>query len=314
MRIGVVVESFPVVSETFVIDQVADLIDRGLDVEIFAFAKGARSNISPRFHAYSMSERVRYLDMPGSKIARRLRALPLLARSLRKPKALLRMARARRFAPEVAWPLRLLYWCGPFIGRPCDVYHCHFGPSGERFALIREILGIRAPFLTSFYGYDASMVFRNESNPYPRLRRDCPLFIAMSVNMRQRLIDHGFPAERIRVLPVGVDVSRYHFEERADHDGAIRILSVGRMVEKKGFDDLLAALAIVRQRSTRPVHCTIIGDGPLRDMMETRAREMRLDDVIAFEGARPVDYVVSAFRSTDFFVQASKTASNGDME
>ena len=88
----------------------------------------------------------------------------------------------------------------------------------------------------------------------------------MSEDMKQRLVVHGFPEERIRVHPVSIDVKGYRFHTRRLADGQpLQVVGVGRLVEKKGFDDLLRAMAIVKERSSRPVSCALVGGGPLEE-------------------------------------------------
>jgi len=64
MKVAFVIGSFPAISETFIINQVADLYDQGVEVEIFSFRRGNHENISQRFFDYQMAQRTHYLDMP----------------------------------------------------------------------------------------------------------------------------------------------------------------------------------------------------------------------------------------------------------
>lgn len=316
MKIAFVVGAFPVISETFVINQVADLMDRGIDVEVFSFGKGDRENISLRFREYGMSEIVHYLEMPQNYVRRFLSALPKLMRILREDRRLLRrIFNFRRHGLRVL-SLRLLFWVEPFIGKQFDLVHCHFGTVANSFLVIREILGLRQKLVTTFYGYDASLVFREEPlDFYDGLRRQCSLFLVMSHDMKNRLVEHGFDRDRIRVLPVSIDVESYPYKERQLHDGEpVRIMSVGRFVEKKGFDDLLRALALIKKRTRRPFRCSIVGNGPLREDLRSLTESLGVQDVVEYKGYMSIEDVISSFMDTHVFVQPSKTALNGDME
>jgi colanic acid/amylovoran biosynthesis glycosyltransferase len=313
MRIAFVVGSFPAVTETFIIDQVADLIDRGIDVEIFSFRKGDVADVSPRYHEYRLADRTRYLNFPDSKITRIFRALPLLVQLMFYPVVLGRMLNMKKYGAD-AGSLKLLFWSAPFVGRSFDLYHCHFGPMANRFLVIRDILGIKEKFITTFYGYDASLIFRRQAKPYERLKKEGSLFLAMSQNMKDRLVAQGFPTDQVLVQPVGINPGQYPFKERIGHDGSIEIISVGRLVAKKGFADLLDALAIVKQKSSKSFRCTIVGSGPLNDELRARREKLGLQNEVVFAGQQPVDKIVSLFGSMDFYVQASKTALDGDME
>lgn len=64
IKIAFIVGTFPVTSQTFIINQVADLIDREVEVEVFSFKKGDMKNISQRFYKYNMLDKVHYLNTP----------------------------------------------------------------------------------------------------------------------------------------------------------------------------------------------------------------------------------------------------------
>jgi glycosyltransferase involved in cell wall biosynthesis len=90
------------------------------------------------------------------------------------------------------------------------------------------------------------------------------------------------------------------------------ILSVGRAVEKKGYDDLLAALALLPSGlAWRMVH---IGGGAGAATLKQEAGRLGLDDRIEWRGARPQPEVLAAYRDADLFVLAAKVAKDGDRD
>jgi glycosyltransferase involved in cell wall biosynthesis len=90
------------------------------------------------------------------------------------------------------------------------------------------------------------------------------------------------------------------------------LLSVGRAVAKKGYDDLLAALALLpRALSWRLVH---IGGGALAGGLKDEAVRRGLADRIEWRGARPQPDVLAAYRAADLFVLAAKAAPDGDRD
>ncbi len=313
MKVGFVVGTFPVVSETYIIDQVADLMDRGVDIEIFAFHEGDGRHVSQKYVDYRMADKVHYLDFPENKIKRAWASIPRIVRMCRSPHALSRVFSRTHYGKD-ALSLKMLFWASPFVGREVDMYHCHFGTIAERFAILREVLGIKKRFITTFYGQDASKVLNNHPNPYPRLKKESSLILCMSEDMKQRLIGHGFDPERVKVHPVSINTANYPFKIREPHSGPAQIISVGRMVEKKGFSDLLNALAIVKNTEGVSFHCTLIGDGPLMPTLKSQASQLKLDNNLSFQGAQSVEEIIEAFETKDFFVQPSKTAPDGDME
>jgi glycosyltransferase involved in cell wall biosynthesis len=95
-------------------------------------------------------------------------------------------------------------------------------------------------------------------------------------------------------------------------DQPVRLLSVGRAVPKKGFEDLLQALARLPSGSEwRLVH---IGGGPLLPTLKRRAEELKLASRIDWRGARDEDEVRQAYRDADLFVLASRVTADGDRD
>jgi colanic acid/amylovoran biosynthesis glycosyltransferase len=316
VRVAFVVDIFPLVSETFIIDQIADLDERGLHVDIYSFSRGDEAFVSQRYFDHELGSRVRYLDYPLPWGRRLLAGIPKALRLARRhPRTLLRALDVRRYGRD-ALSLRLLHWAEPLAGRDYDVVHCHFATVAREFVRVREVAGISGELITTFYGVDASKIFVDRPPAYyDRLKQACSLYFVMSEDMKRRVVAHGFPADQVRVHPVSVDVESYPFRVRRLGEGEeLRLVSVGRFVEKKGFDDLLRGLALARERTGRPVTCSIVGGGPLDEELRALASSLGLDGTVRFEGYLPVERVIEHFGDKHVLVQPSKTAANGDME
>jgi glycosyltransferase involved in cell wall biosynthesis len=117
----------------------------------------------------------------------------------------------------------------------------------------------------------------------------------------------------------GLDFARFPApaNPRPSHDGTdpartVTLLSVGRAVEKKGYEDLLQALAQLPERlHWRLVH---IGDGTLHKALRAQAARLGLAARIDWRGALPQDQVLAHYRSADLFVLASRIAGDGDRD
>ncbi len=92
----------------------------------------------------------------------------------------------------------------------------------------------------------------------------------------------------------------------------VRLLSVGRAVEKKGFDILLDALA--RLPSNLAWHWTHIGGGALTTELKSRAAALGLADRIDWRGPQAQEAVLAAYRAADLFVLPSRIAGDGDRD
>jgi colanic acid/amylovoran biosynthesis glycosyltransferase len=231
------------------------------------------------------------------------------------PAALIRALNVKKYGIQ-ARSFRTVFWAAPFLGKHFDVVHCHFGPIANNYLVIREVLGSTEPMVTTFYGYDVSHIPKEKGvGVYDALRRECSQFLVMSENMKERVTLLGFPKEQIMVLPISIDVESYPYAPRRLEEGEpVRIVSVGRFVEKKGFDDLLKTIALVKEKTKKRFVLEIVGDGPLRENLHGLAKELGIIDVVDFKGFMKLQDVIQLYTTSDLYVQASKTAADGDME
>ncbi|MFA5736549.1 MAG: glycosyltransferase [Candidatus Paceibacterota bacterium] len=308
--------SFPVISETFIINQITDLLDSGINVEMFSFSPGDKRLVSDRFSDYQLFNRTTYLNFPKSKVLKLFKALPKIIKILlTKPILLFKIFNFKKYG-QFSRSLKTLFWVEPFVGRHFDLVHCHFGTVANKFLLIKEILGIKSPLVVSFYGYDISHIIKEKgSHYYDRLIKETKIFIAMSENMKERLIKQGFPGDKIIVLPVSIDVGAYPFKVRKFKHYPINLISVGRFVEKKGFPDLLHAIRLVVDKVGKDkVKLHIIGDGPLKSEIFSLTDKLKLESVVKFYGYQKIEDIIKFFMSMDIYLQTSKIANDGDME
>jgi glycosyltransferase involved in cell wall biosynthesis len=116
---------------------------------------------------------------------------------------------------------------------------------------------------------------------------------------------------KVRVIHHGIDLDEFVPGE-ARQDPVVRIVTVGRLVEKKGFPDLLRACA--RLRGVGPFHLTVMGDGPMRGELEVVCRDLGLDDAVTFAGERDSAAVVAAMRDADVFALTPFVTADGDRD
>jgi glycosyltransferase involved in cell wall biosynthesis len=119
---------------------------------------------------------------------------------------------------------------------------------------------------------------------------------------------------KVRCVYNSLDLSEFSFRwPRASDAGIPVILSVARLVQKKGLDDLILAADILRGQGHR-FRMQIIGDGPLRQALETRVSEHGLDDWITLQGAQPHEQVTLAYERASIFVLPCVVAADGDRD
>jgi colanic acid/amylovoran biosynthesis glycosyltransferase len=197
--------------------------------------------------------------------------------------------------------------------------HAHFGVEGVYATRIAKAMGV--PLVTTLHGFDVT-VSRAEllatRKPswvnYVAWRESLfaqgAVFICVSEHIRRRAAEWGYPASRLVVLPIGVDVDRIGEAGPAE---ASAILHIGRLVEKKGTQYLLRAFADVR-RAVPGAELTIVGDGPLRPALEGMAADLDVAGAVRFLGTRGHAETLDLLARSRLLCLPSVTAASGDQE
>jgi len=129
--------------------------------------------------------------------------------------------------------------------------------------------------------------------------------LANSAFTNALLRDLGIPAKRREVLPGGVDTARFARPLIPRERNSRRLLTVCRLVPKKGIDFLLTAFAQYRDEEPGAT-LTIVGDGPLRTRYEAIAAQLGLGDSVHFTGRVPFERVAEYYWSADAFILPSR--------
>jgi glycosyltransferase involved in cell wall biosynthesis len=133
------------------------------------------------------------------------------------------------------------------------------------------------------------------------------LFLATTERARDALLLEGARGDRIRVAPPGIDVERFAGARVAapPAGGGHLVLSIGRLVWEKGHQDVLRALALLRERGRDDVRALIVGIGPEEKRLRGVAVDLGLSDRVEFRGWVPNDELASVYASASCLVLAS---------
>ena len=224
----------------------------------------------------------------------------------------------------LGWLQTGLYWTTGHApaqarwAREVKLIHAHMGYTGVHALGAAARNGL--PLVTSFYGHDVSIGGSHDRFlpgywPYALRRRQLfrrgDRFLVLSRVMAAALAAQGCPPEKIRVVPLGIALARFAGPRPPrPADAPLRVLMVGREVEKKGFDDGLRACALVRDAGVQ-LRVVILGTGgSLRPSLERLAASLALP----VEWPAPSSDVPQAMAAADVLLVPSRTAANGDQE
>ena len=151
MKIALIIDAFPTLSETFILNQITGLIDMGQDVEIYAQFYPNEKKVHSDIEKYHLMDKVHYFDMPHNKIKRVSKAIFLIITNFYKsPLKILKSLNVFIYG-KVALSLKLLYLLIPFLDKNFDILYCHFGTNGILGTYLKE-MGVDGKLVTTFHG------------------------------------------------------------------------------------------------------------------------------------------------------------------
>jgi colanic acid/amylovoran biosynthesis glycosyltransferase len=311
MRILIVTSCFPVLSETFVLEQARSLREAGAMVEVLSLFAGDSDmlrKIAPEFTVHAA--RPTTVSSAGKAGA----LLRFLFRGLcssygRCALATAAMAAYRRL-PGTALNIALLF--NQQYRRESDLILAHFGQVGVAAEYLRSAGLMSGRLGTVFHGFDMSVdsIVAAYLPHYRRLFSSGDVFMPVSQFFARKLASWGCDLQKIYVCRMGVDPREFRYSECAPETDVLKVLTVGRLTEKKGIEYAIRAMAL----SPKSVQLTIVGSGVLEGVLRILAEELDVASRVVFLGAQSHAEVNALLRSSDVFLLPSITARNGDME
>ncbi|HPT96485.1 MAG TPA: glycosyltransferase family 4 protein [Armatimonadota bacterium] len=318
-----IVGEFPSLSETFILREMLDLVDRGVPLRIYAL-KRPRSG---RRHAdcARLMERVTYRPRRGSiqwlaghaamALARPGDYTRLLARALRETGSSRYRLRERLVAFDAAVGLART----PFAGR---IRHLHGHFAGVPATVARyaaELLGGGREGPASRYSFTAHAqdIYvggqKDRAGLEANLRGAAFVVTCTGYNREHLIREHlGVPAEKIHRVYHGIDTRRFApAKERGT--GPAQILAVGRLLPKKGLHHLVAACGALRERGVA-FQLIVAGDGPERDRLERLAAGHGIAGNTTFLGEVVQEELVAVYAQADLFALPCVVTPEGDRD
>lgn len=298
MRLGYLYSRYPVISQTFCDAEMLALERRGVDLEI--------ASINPPFmslrhgHRANLRAEVRYAPPP-----RVVRTMAQLARRDGIWPAALVAEHEARYGPAFKAERRArnaLFFAEQFARSGVAHFHVHFARNATHTALfIKEISKIGFSFTAHAQDF---MLDVGSDELLREMCREAAFVVAVSDYSRELLV-HKCPdaAEKIHRIYNGIDLRKFQTGPPRSPTLRTRILSIGRLIEFKGFRDLIAACAELKKRGIQ-FECEIIGEGPLRGALQDAIAAAGLDSIVRLPGALPQEEVVRRLADCDVFALA----------
>ncbi len=312
--IAYVINAWPRLSETFVLNEVVALERYGVRLRIFStkppYVEPIQANVA------AVRAPVKYLDLWRH-------WKPALIANLRtfrrRPGPYSRTFAAASRKAIRHWSISLVrhflkagYLADMLSREPADHLHAHFATAPGLVAMFtHQLTGI--PYSLTAHAKD---IYVNRPD---MLRAEIvhAQAVVTCTEYNRRYLSTQFSSVcdgKLHCIYHGLDLSQFQF--RWPRPSEVRppvILSVARLVEKKGLSDLIVAADLVRRRG-RNFRLEIIGKGPLRPALEAQVKDFGLDSCVTFFGAQPHEKVCLALQRASVFALPCKVATNGDRD
>jgi glycosyltransferase involved in cell wall biosynthesis len=313
MKIGYVLKRFPRASETFIAQEILELERRGAEVEVFSL----RPSDTPVAHGWlrGLAAPVRRCD--GVALSEAWKWLH--ARAATGAPARAAVERALRLAfrhPSRRGRHRLCEAVGlaqAAAGRGIQHLHAHFANEPAFVALLAgELLELSF----SFTAHAKDIYARGPGRAVLAEQVGSAAFVVTVCEANRRHLERqlGPAAAKIRTLYNGVDLERLQPAAPSPASTARpHLLCVARLVEKKGIDLLLRAVAQLRDRGLE-LACTVVGEGPERPALERLRSELRLEATVELAGCLAHEEVISRMRAAGIFLLPCRVSGDGDRD
>jgi len=307
-RVGYIIKMFPRLSETFILNEVLELEEQGLQLRTFSLKRPVDSVL----HAETQRVNSPVVYLP-EKISQ----------------AQLQIARGqvqvwRRFPEPWRHTLRNTWR----RRRPGDVLafcqacciaselgsirhlHAHYANVPAKVALlVQRLTGVSYSITTH-----AKDIFQNDPFGSFKLRERMyrASFVVANSEFSAEHIRSGLDgAVRIQVVRNGLDLAS--FQPREHEPAQPLVLGVGRLVEKKGFADFVSMCRALKERGVR-FSAKIVGTGALSSALKEQIRSADVGDRIALAGPLPQEVLREVYRQAAVFVLPCKVAADGDRD
>ncbi|HUF68845.1 MAG TPA: glycosyltransferase [Longimicrobiales bacterium] len=306
--VGYVLKRFPVLSETFILNELLSLEARGVPLHIFSLE---RPN-DPRYHNDLPKLKARISYVPGpSELSRLTAHNRRVAKAY--PQGFLRTAMyaAAKGSPTLLWRLLQAGYVANEAKRlKLKHLHSHFANRPTSVAMLASrISGI--PFSFTAHATD---IFKVKVDSKVLVRKmDAARFVVAISDYNERYMRERAPsAGRIVRINNGIDLDRFSPNGRPD-DSVFRFVCVARLVEKKGLPLLIEACAALRD-SGIAFECRLVGKGGLRSKLERMIRDLKLRDQVRMVGPKTQIEVRDEYRRAQAYVLPCVIGSDGNRE
>ena len=304
MRVGYILKMYPRFSETFIVNEMLAHEAAGLPLEIFSL----RAPVDGRFHANYAHIQALVTYVPAAEpkakvfwaeLGQAAQEFPALWSALQSQVQL-----------EAIDIVQALWLARTVRERVITHLHAHFGTAATSVAwLVSYLTG-----LSYLFTAHAKDIFHESVQPadlYRKVNDAAHVITVSDYNLAFLRQYYAGRATHIQRIYNGLDLALFRYQSPADRPR--RIVTVGRLVEKKGFDDLVTACALLVARGC-DFTCDIIGDGPLQPALQAQITNQGLTDRVRLLGPQPQGDVIQQIQNAAIFAAPCVVGEDGNRD
>jgi colanic acid/amylovoran biosynthesis glycosyltransferase len=303
-RVGYVLKRYPRFSETFVVNEILAHEAAGVDINIFALRPTTDSHFQHAIADVRASViNLRYGGIKAETLWREIEAL-----GKESPHKWPVLAEANGYSAVEVYQSLLL--ARQVKSRGIEHLHAHFGTTAASVARLTSLL-TDVPYTFTAHAKD---IFHQEVDEEQLGRKIADAAAVVTVSdFNVSDLGQRFPESKSKLRRIynGLNLSAYPYS--LPENRPPKIVAVGRLVEKKGFSDLIDACALLAE-SQFDFECTIIGGGDLEEALHSQVEQLGLEECVELVGPRPQQEVHREIREATVCVAPCITASTGDRD
>ena len=308
LKIAVVVGAFPVVSQTFIVNQINALIDLGHHVQVFSYKKEKAEVMHNSFTTHDLLNRVAYFNKPSvSKIKRFKGFLTWSASNFKTIRWSLYFKTLNVFKyGKKAFTLHLFFESQWFLTTTdFDIIHAHFGPYASRIAYLKsnKILPEKMKLVATFHGYDMKPnKIYNYKKEYKLLLNNANLFTVNTAYLKNLLLEVKADLKNINILPVGLDTTYFRRQKIKEDNKYFDIVFCGRLIPLKGPQIAIDIVNKLINLGYSQIRLFIVGEGVLKPALLNQILKNQLESKVFLKGALSQEDIKKQFEQSDIFL------------
>jgi colanic acid/amylovoran biosynthesis glycosyltransferase len=320
MRIAIVVQGFPKLSETFVLNHIKGLLDKGHEVNIFATSQEEKHLIHPDAHKYEVLKLTFFSPTRENGFKRLFK---IFKNTFQHPISHFKLLATFNPIKHGKQGLLGYLWFDMEAfaqnkKKSFDIIHCHFGNNAKTAIIAKKLGYIEGKVIVHFHGHDLLRDdFIKAQHNYKTVIKFADGIIFNSQFLKDVFLSKFQKTNSIpsAIIHAPIDVNNFSFLPKVKTRKIFNIVTVGRLVSWKGQVEVIHSLALLlKKQPSLQLHYHIVGDGEDFNKLTTLISQLHLEQYITLWGAQKQDFIRELLSTTDLFVLFGLTNKRGEID